>query len=102
MFSDGDQNTNTIESFLAIVKRGVYGIYHSVSEKRLQKYTDEFSFRYNNRQDGFEKLLRIGHYWLMLHRRMKEVVMERAVLIESRLIPFYLRAKFHSRLPVSP
>jgi hypothetical protein len=58
MFSDGDLNTNRIESFWAIVKRGVYGIYHSVSEKHLQKYIDEFSFRYNNRHDGFEKLLR--------------------------------------------
>jgi transposase-like protein len=57
MFSDGDLHTNTIESFWAVVKPGVYGIYHSVSEKHLQKYIDEFSFRYNNRNDGFEKLL---------------------------------------------
>ena len=37
------------ESFFAIFKRGVYGTYHSVSKQHLQKYLDEFVFRWNHR-----------------------------------------------------
>ncbi len=52
-------NTNSIESFWAIVKRGILGTYHHVSEKYLQNYVDEFCFKYNNRKidDMFETLL---------------------------------------------
>jgi transposase-like protein len=37
------------ESFFAIFKRGVYGSFHSVSKKHLQRYLDEFVFRWNHR-----------------------------------------------------
>lgn len=49
MFVDGDIHTNTIESFWAIVKRAIYGIYHRISIKYMQDYINEFSFRYNHR-----------------------------------------------------
>ena len=39
----------TAESFFAILKRGVYGSFHSVSEQHLQRYVDEFAFRWNTR-----------------------------------------------------
>ena len=45
----GDIHTNTIENFWGIMKRGIYGTYHQVSYKHLQRYCDEFSFRYNSR-----------------------------------------------------
>ncbi|MBI4932206.1 MAG: IS1595 family transposase [Bacteroidetes bacterium] len=45
----GDAYTNTIEGFFSILKRGIIGIYHYASKKHLQKYCDEFSFRYNTR-----------------------------------------------------
>ncbi|MEM9751763.1 MAG: IS1595 family transposase [Planctomycetota bacterium] len=50
----GDVTTNTIESFWSLIKRGVYGVYHNVSRKHLQRYVDEFEFRYNHRkmEDG--------------------------------------------------
>lgn len=46
----GRVSTNTIESFWAILKRGIYGIYHFTSKKHLQLYVDEFVFRYNTRK----------------------------------------------------
>ena len=45
----GDVYTNTMESFWALLKRGITGIYHSMSSKHIQSYIDEFVFRYNTR-----------------------------------------------------
>jgi transposase-like protein len=42
-------HTNTAESFFALLKRGHYGIFHSLSKKHLHRYTTEFSFRWNQR-----------------------------------------------------
>jgi len=42
-------HTNSIEGFWSLLKRGILGIYHSVSPKHLQKYCDEFAFRYNTK-----------------------------------------------------
>jgi transposase-like protein len=39
--------TNSIESVFAVLKRGIYGVYHHTSEKHLGRYVDEFSFRLN-------------------------------------------------------
>lgn len=46
---DGKTHINTAESFFAIFKRGVMGSFHSISEQHLQRYLDEFSFRWNER-----------------------------------------------------
>jgi transposase len=48
----GDVHTNTIEGFWSLVKRGIGGVYHSVSQKYLQTYLDEYSWRYNRRDQG--------------------------------------------------
>jgi transposase-like protein len=48
----GDIHTNTIEGFWSLLKRGIGGVYHSVSQKYLQTYLDEYSFRYNRRGSG--------------------------------------------------
>ncbi len=46
----GDVHTNSIEGFWSLVKRGIGGVYHAVSQKYLQTYLDEYSFRYNRRR----------------------------------------------------
>jgi transposase-like protein len=48
----GNVHTNTIEGFWSLVKRGIGGVYHSVSQKYLQSYLDEYCFRYNRREQG--------------------------------------------------
>jgi transposase len=48
----GKIHTNTIEGFWSLLKRGIGGVYHSVSTKYLQSYCDEYSFRYNRRNVG--------------------------------------------------
>jgi len=46
-FVDGMAHTNSIESVWAVLKRGFYGVYHSFSEKHLQRYINEFTYRLN-------------------------------------------------------
>jgi IS1 family transposase len=55
----GKVHTNSIESFWALLKRGVVGNYHQVSKKYLPLYLAEFTFRHNNRKnpDMFGRLI---------------------------------------------
>jgi len=46
---DGKTHIQSAEAFFAILKRGVMGSFHSVSEQHLQRYVDEFAFRWNER-----------------------------------------------------
>jgi transposase len=52
VFVAGDVHTQTIEGFWSLVKRGLSGVYHSVSQKYLQSYLDEYSYRFNRRASG--------------------------------------------------
>jgi transposase-like protein len=47
----GEVHTNTIESAFSLFKRGVIGSYHQLSIKHLQRYLNEFSYRFNRRED---------------------------------------------------
>lgn len=45
----GDAHSNTVEGYFSVLKRGVYGTFHHVSEAHLHRYLSEFDFRYSNR-----------------------------------------------------
>jgi transposase-like protein len=42
-------HTNTVENYFSILKRGITGVYHHVSQQHLKRYLGEFDFRYNER-----------------------------------------------------
>lgn len=58
---DNNIHTNNIEGSWNILKRSVSGMYNHVSKKHLQKYVDEFVYRFNLRkvtdQEKFRYLL---------------------------------------------
>ena len=47
----GEIHTQNIESFWALLKRGIIGTYHNVSKKYLPLYLNEFQWRFNHRKD---------------------------------------------------
>lgn len=49
----GDVHTNTVENVWSLFKRSIVGSYHQVSAKHLDKYLDEFEWRFNNRKNPF-------------------------------------------------
>ena len=69
-FVVGDIFTNTIEGFWSHFKKMVFGTYHYVSKKHLQRYIDEEVFRWNTRKmsesyrfnDMFAKAICICRY----------------------------------------
>lgn len=48
-YARGQSHTNTIEGFWSLLKRGITGQYHYLSDRYLNKYITEFCFKYNNR-----------------------------------------------------
>jgi transposase-like protein len=58
-YARGAASTNSIESVWAVLKRGVYGVYHHISPKHTGRYTDEFAWRLNGgnvKNHTFERL----------------------------------------------
>jgi transposase len=49
-YARGIAHVNSLEGFWSQVKRSIHGTFHHVSRKHLQKYVDEFSYRYNRRK----------------------------------------------------
>ena len=45
----GIAHTNSLEGFWSLFKRGIVGQYHQVSDRYIDKYLNEFCFRYSNR-----------------------------------------------------
>jgi hypothetical protein len=52
VYVKGDVHTNTVESAFSLLKRGLIGSFHQVSIKHLQRYLNEFGYRFNRREDA--------------------------------------------------
>lgn len=48
-YASGAFSSNGVENFWSLFKRGIIGIYHQISPKHLQRYANEFGYRYNTR-----------------------------------------------------
>ncbi len=72
----GGIHSNTAESYFAILKRGVYGSFHSISEAHMHRYLVEFDFRYSTRDladvDRAAELLRGAKGKRLMYRQPDE------------------------------
>jgi hypothetical protein len=54
-------NTNTVEGYYSIFKRGMIGVYQHCGEQHLHRYLAEFDFRYSYRiKTGYNDTARAG------------------------------------------
>jgi transposase len=53
-------HTNSLEGFWSQLKRSINGTFHSVSRKHLQKYVNEFAYRYNRRKSETPMFLHLA------------------------------------------
>lgn len=69
-------HTNTVENYFSILKRGVIGTFHHVSEAHLSRYIAEFDFRYNTRDisdaERATKAIKGGEGKRLTYRRIDE------------------------------
>ena len=84
----GDASTNAVEGYFSIVKRGLNGIYHSVSKKHLHRYLAEYEFRYNGREleDG-ERVVAVIQAADGKRLRYADPVSEREQSAPEQLLP---------------
>lgn len=72
----GFTHSNTAESYFAILKRGVYGSSHSISEAHMHRYLVEFDFRWSTRKisdvERAERLLAGAKGKRLMYRRSDE------------------------------
>jgi len=73
----GDVHTNTVEGFWSLLKRGIIGIYHSVSVKHLEKYLNEFVFRYNTKD--YDEQSRFNYFLANINGRLSYEVLTKHV-----------------------
>jgi transposase-like protein len=51
-YARGGIHSNTAESFFSLFKRGFHGSFHHLSKVHLQRYLDEFSFRWTHKGEN--------------------------------------------------
>jgi len=75
-WKEGGIHSNSAESYFAILKRGVYGSFHSISEAHMHRYLAEFDFRYSTRKwadvERAEELLRGAKGKRLMYRLPEE------------------------------
>lgn len=49
----GQVHTNNVENAWSLFKRSIVGAYHQISKKHIDKYLDEFEWRFNNRENPY-------------------------------------------------
>ncbi len=54
---EAGHTSNTLEGAWSHLKRTIIGTYHQVSRKHLQRYVDEFVYRYNTRKITVQEIL---------------------------------------------
>ena len=64
-WKNGIHHVNSLEGFWSHLKRGIRSTHIAVSRKHLQRYVEEFSFRYNNREAPAE----------MFNRMLKQITL---------------------------
>ena len=74
-YVDGEAHTNSIESFWALFKRGYVGTYHKMSSKHLQRYIDEFVYRFNRRSKDTGKVFADAVHKVSTHATLKYKVL---------------------------
>src|SRR5437870_5528776 len=78
----GEVHTNTVQNAFSLLKRAVIGTYHQLSIKHLQRYLNEFGYRFNRREDAdiFEQTVsRMAGIAPMPYRKLVE---------QNRFTPF--------------
>ena len=50
IYAVGDITTNRVESSFSLLRRAIIGSFHQLSIKHLQRYLNEFTYRYNRRE----------------------------------------------------
>jgi transposase-like protein len=68
-YSRDGVSTNSVESMWAVLKRGVYGVYHQVSKKHLARYVNEFTFRLNDGDVKHHTLKRLDSFIMATARK---------------------------------
>jgi len=75
-YARGNVHTQNIEGYWSILKRGIIGTFHHVSEHRLPMYLNEFEYRFNQRKitdaDRFEALVSQTHGRLDWYRQSQD------------------------------
>jgi transposase-like protein len=85
----GNVHTNTVESAFSLFKRGLTGAFHQVSLKHLQRYLNEFSFRFNNRETA-------NLFGMTVARMAKSSGLTYAKLVEENAFtPFVRKSSNH-------
>lgn len=74
--NDNGFTTNSIEGAWGHLKRMIIGVYHQVSRKYLQRYCDEFAYRFNTRSMSDSE--RFTLFFQSVERRIKYKHLTRA------------------------